>query len=460
MSPPTTVTEPSPVEPAITRELASFGTRSRFATLPDEVRNEAGRAFLNWIGCVLGGCREPAVKLAANTVAELGGGPHASIIGHNQRTDVASAAFVNCISSSIMAFDDAHLATVTHPSGPNGSALFAFSERHAVSGEEFVSAFALGMEITCRMSNVLVLPPSRFNVGFYVTGLTAPIGVALAIGNLLRLDEHQMNWAIGLASSQSGGFRATHGTMTAHFRPGHAARCGVWAAMLAARGFTSDEQALEADKGFFDVYSSDANLHRAVERLGEHYELLSNAYKPYPCGIVIHPTLDACLEICRKAGGNPRPASATLRVHPLAISLTGVRHPSDTLESHVSLFHWAAAALVRGSAGLAEMQQECIDDPQVAALRANIEAVADAGVGRDEAVVEATFTDGRRVRSHVVNARGSSARPMTDDELDAKFRDQAAMVLPAARVDELLQLCRNVASLRNVGKQIGAVLHA
>jgi len=444
---------------AITNELARYASQSCFVALPANVRTETARAFLNWMGCALGGCREPAVKMAAATVAQLGGGPQASIIGQAQRTDVASAAFVNCISSSILAFDDAHLATVTHPSGPVGAALLAFSENQKVSGEDFVNAFALGMELECRLSNLLVLPPSNFNVGFYVTGMSGPVGVAAAIGNLLGLDTQKMNWAIGIAASQSSGFRSTHGTMTAHFRPGHAARCGVWGAMLAANGFDSDEYALEADNGFVDVYASSANIDLAVDGLGQHFEMLSNAYKPYPCGIVIHPTLDACLEIrqqCRPADL----AQVTLRVHPLALKLTGVRTPRTTLESHVSLYHWAAAALLRGTAGVPEMWQDCIDDPSVVALRDGIEAIPDQAIGRGEAIVEVKLTDGRTLRSHVLNARGSAARPMTDDELDAKFRAQASLVLPAAKVEELLRLCRRVASLQDVGKEIASVFNA
>lgn len=449
-----------PARRAITNELARYATQSRFGSLPENVRTETARAFLNWMGCALGGCREPAVKLAATTVAQLGGGPQASIIGHAQRTDVASAAFVNCISSSILAFDDAHLATVTHPSGPVGAALLAFSENQKVSGQDFVNAFALGMELECRLSNLLVLPPSNFNVGFYVTGMSGPVGVAAAIGNLIGLDAQKMNWAIGIAASQSSGFRSTHGTMTAHFRPGHAARCGVWGAMLAANGFDSDEYALEADNGFVDVYASSANVDLAVDGLGQHFEMLSNAYKPYPCGIVIHPTLDACLEVRQQFGPKAELAQVTLKVHPLALKLTGVRTPRTTLESHVSLYHWAAAALQRGAAGVPEMWQDCIDDPGIVALRNRIEAVPDQAMGRGEAVVEVKLTDGRMLRSHVLNARGSAARPMTDDELDAKFRAQASLVLPTDKVEKLLLLCRGVALLQDVGKEITDVLHA
>lgn len=442
----------------ITRQLAQYAARARYSLLPDHVQTEASRAWLNWMGCALGGCREPAVERAMATVAELGGGPQASIIGHALRTDVASAAFVNCIGSSVLGYDDAHLATVAHPSSPVCSALFAWSERNLVSGEDFLAAVALGIEVTCRLSNVLVLPPSKSHGGLYVTGLTAPIGVALAIGNLLRLDAQRMAWAIGIAASQGGGFRATQGTMTAHFRPGHAARSGVWAARLAANGFAGNEVALEADKGFVDVYSTGADLAHAVDGLGERHELLNNAYKPYPCGIVIHPTIDACLDLHRQFGQRVVPVRATLRVHPSAISLCGIREPATTLQSLNSLPHWAAAALVRGRAGVQEMLPACIVDPAVARLRSQIVLVADPLVGSDQADVEVALADGRSLQARVLVARGSKSRPMNDDDLDAKFGSQAGMVLPADRVKQLRALCRGTAALHHVGHEIAVVL--
>lgn len=124
----------------------------------------------------------------------------------------------------------------------------------------------------------------------------------------------------------------------------------------------------------------------------------------------------------------------------------------------MSLYHWAAAALLRRLAGLAESQQECIDDPGVADLRSCIEAIVDPKVGRNQAIVEASFAHGRKLRSHVTDVRGSATRPMTDEELDAKFRGQAAMVLPAQKVEQLLALCRDVASLSDVGWGISAAL--
>ena len=452
---PSAVVERSPR--AITRELAAFATHSRFAALPDNVRTEAARAFLNWMGCVLGGCRDPAVEIAVATVADAGGSPQASIIGHRRRTDVASAAFVNCLSSTVLSFDDTHLATVTHPTGPVAAALFAFSEKHVVSGEDFVTALALGIEIECRMSNVLLLPPARANLGLFVTGITGPIGAAAALGRLLQLDEQRMTAAIGLAAAQASGFRGTHGAMAAFMIPADAARSGVSAAMLASKGFSCTDNVLEATKGFVDVFGSGGDLDRAVDGLGRHFELFSNAYKPYPSGIVVHPAIDACLEVAEQLPDNAALASVALKVHPLTLELCGRREPKTPVEAQISLFHWAAACLVQRAAGLAQLRQDCIDDPAVAALRARISAVADRALARDEAIAEVTLTNGASLRSHVPHARGSIARPLTDDELDAKFKAQATAVLSSGAEDKLLRLCRNVATLRSVGNEIAAV---
>ncbi len=445
--------------PGITAALARYAVQARYATLPAQVRREAARALLNWMGCALGGCREPAVALAVQAVADLGGAPQATLIGHGRRSDIASAAFVNAIASSVLGFDDAHLATVAHPSSPVCSALLALSEKRVVSGEDFLAAVALGIEITCRLSQVIVLPPSKSPAGFYVTGLTAPIGVALAVGQLLGLDEERMNWAISIAASQSGGFRATQGTMTAHFRPGHAARCGVWAATLAEKGFTGNAFALEADKGFFEVFCAGADFGFAVDGLGVRHEMLNNAYKPYPCGIVIHPAIDACLDLHRHYGAGDVPRRVTLRVHPLALSLCGIREPATTLESLNSLHHWTAAALVRGRAGVPEMLPDCIADPVIARLRSSIEVIADPGVGHEGAEVEVELAQGRCLKSQVRHARGSRERPTSDEDLDAKFRSQAALVLPATGVEALRQRCLEVASLQDVGREIVAAWH-
>lgn len=447
----------SPVRRDITREIAAYATGSQWGDLPAVIRAEGARAFVNWMGCVWGGCRDAALDAADAALGEFGGPPQASVIGRGHRTDVVSAAFLNCLSSTVNSFDDTHLATVTHPTGPVAAALFAHAQQHTVSGEEFVHALVLGIEIECRLSNLLLLPPAQANLGLFITGITGPIGAAVALGRLMRLDEQHMCWAIGLAAAQAAGFRATHGAMSAFMVPAQAARTGVWAARMASKGFTCTEQMLQAPKGFVDTFAPGADLDQAVGGLGSHFELLANAYKPYPSGIVIQPAIDACLDLVARLPPHAMFKRVLLRVHPLALDLCGRREPRDPVEAQISLFHWAAACLRQGAAGLPQLDQACIDDPGVAAVRALIEAHGDPTLQRDEAWAEVDLADGTVLRAHVKHARGSAHRPMTDDELDAKFRAQVAPRLPAEACERLLALSRQLAELSDVGVEIGAV---
>lgn len=211
--------------------------------------------------------------------------------------------------------------------------------------------------------------------------------------------------------------------------------------------------------GFVAMFSRDANLNQAIDGLGDRYEMLSNAYKPYPCGIVIHPAIDACRDIAEHLAPGAGAMTVKLTVNPLALTLTGRRSPATTIEAQISLYHWAAAVLLRRSAGPAELRPDCIADPGVVELRNRIEAVADPTLGRDAAIAAVTLADGSVRQSHVTNARGSAARPMTDEDLDAKFRVQANGVLALSSSNQLLRLCRGIESLPDVGRGIAAVLN-
>jgi 2-methylcitrate dehydratase PrpD len=443
--------------PPITRELAAYAAGARFDDLPASVRTEAPRALLNWLGCALGGCHEPAVEAALAATDETAGPPRATILGHNRRMDVANAAFVNCLSSSALAFDDTHLATVTHPTGPVAAGALAFAETAMIPGEQFLTALAIGIEIQCRLSNMLLLAPAKANLGLYITGVTGPIGAAAALGLLRGFDTERMNWALGLAAAQGAGFRATHRSMAGLVVPALAARNGVAAAQLAAHGFTCSDGTLEAENGFASAFAAGADPARATACLGRDFEMLANAYKPYPCGIVIHPTIDACLDLAPRIPTGEAPAHVAIVAHPLAITLTDRPAPRTPIEAQVSLQYWAAVSLLRGKAGLDEIGQDAIDDAAVISLRNKISVTGDLSFGRAEATVEVRLATGATLRAHVTHARGSTERPMTDEELDRKFLAQTTRVLPGAAAERLIVLCRDAANLSDIGREIATL---
>jgi len=443
----------------ITASLARYAVSSRYEALPDAVRQEAARAFLNWVGVAIGGSREPAVTTAAAYVADLGGAQRSLLIGQGgQRTDPANAALVNCISSAVLAYDDAYLPSVAHPSGPAAAALFALAQDRRVDGAEFLNALTLSIEVQCRQANMLSLPPSPFHPSLYVNGFSGPIGVAAGAARLLRLSETQTVWALGLAASQASGFRGTHGTMTAHFRAGHCSRVGLVAAMMAEKGFDCAPAALEGPGGFFEVYADGADPKHLIGGLGDRHVMLENRYKPYPCGIVIHPAIDACLAIRDRIPVGATVQSVRLAVHPVVLSLTGRRTPTSPIEAPNSVYHWAAAALLLGRAGLSEMKMACIADPRIDALRNLIEAVATETLGKGEAAAEVTLADGTRLHEQVSHARGSLERPMDNADLEGKFRGVVADLVTLEQVETLIAACWDLVSAEDVGSQIGALL--
>src|SRR5262245_9150343 len=334
-------------QPDIATRLADYIVAARPEDLPEAVRREALRSLVNIVGCTLGGARHDVIGLADDVLSEFSGPPQATLLGRGRRADVLHAALINCFGSSIHAFDDTHAEAVVHPSGPVAAAILALSERKRVAGPDFLLAFALGVEALCRLSIAISVPPAKGVFAWSQTGITAGVGAAAGAGKLLGLDAIRMRHAIGIALSQAAGFRGMFGSMCSSFMTAHGAQTGLRAAILAEKGFTSSQTALEGPYGYLDVFAEHPGPQALVEGLGTRFEILRNTYKPYPCGVVIHPIIDACLELRRVHAINPADiAAVTVRVGPKALALTDRRHPKDRLGSRVSLYHWVAVALI------------------------------------------------------------------------------------------------------------------
>ena len=440
-------------QPHIQRRIADYIVAARPDDLPEAVRREALRSFVNIVGCTLGGARHEVIGLADDVLSEFSGPPQATLLGRARRTDVLHAALINCFSSSIHAFDDTHEQAVVHPSGPVAAAILAISERKRIAGPQFLLAFALGVETVCRLSKAISVSPAKGAFAWSQTGITAGIGAAVAAGKLLDLDPSRMNHAIGIALSQAAGFRAMFGSMCSSCMTAHGAQTGLRAAILAERGFTSSETTLEGPYGFLDVFAERPDLHALTESLGTRFEILRNTYKPYPCAVVIHPIIDACLELRRNFSIDPANiAAVTIRAAPKALALTDRRHPKNNLEARVSLYHWVAVALIRGTARIEDMDTEgAVREPTIARFQDRIETVSDDAIAMDGAEVAVRLRDGRSFVSRVEHCSGSASRPMTDSALEQKFTGLAVPVIGPLRTRDVLDMCWGVESLPDAG---------
>jgi 2-methylcitrate dehydratase PrpD len=436
-------------EAEATRILARYVVESDYKTIPPTIRHEAKRALLNWLGCAIGTAHHETIERALAAIAPFAGPPQAALLGRRERLDVPNAAFFNGMSSHVLDFDDTHEKAV-HPSAPVYPALLAFGEWRGIRGEDLLHAFVLGVEVECRVA--LSVFPEHYDAGWHITGTAGVFGAAAAIGKLSGLAHQQMTWALGIAATQSSGLREMFGSMCKSFHPGQAARNGLMAAMLAKQNFTSSERGIEAPRGFAHVASTRFDPAIITDGLGEHFELARNMYKPYPCGLVIHAAIDGCLELRQMHGIDHRSIERVeLGIHPMVLELTGKRTPQTGLEGKFSVYHAAAVALVRGAAGETQFGDEAVRDPVVIGLRDRVQARVDPGVESYlEARVKVILRDGTSLERHVPHALGTLARPMSDADLETKFRDLVAPVLPAVRVDELIALCWNMQDVTDV----------
>ena len=406
----------------VTAPLARFVAECRWRDVPPAVRHEASRSLMNFLATSFAGCNEPAIGKAIGTLAPFTEKASASIVGRRERLDLFGGAFVNAMSGNIFDYDDTHPATIIHPTAPVAPALFAYAETYGLPGEDLLLAFVLGAEALCRIGNAV--SPGHYRRGWHITSTCGVFGSAIATGKALGLDAQRLAWAIGNASAQTGGLVETLGTMSKSISVGNAAKNGLLSALLARDGFSGPDRPLEGQRGFLRVATDEPKLDQVCEGLGTRWELLSNTYKPYPCGVVLNPVLEACIALAR----DPRLSLADVeRIeivgHPLLRERTDRPGVRTGREAQVSAQHGVAVALSRGRAGLAEFSDEAVADPALRAIGDKVSFTDDEGYPVDCARITIRPRSGPALESFIEHAYAGSARPMSDADIESKLRE-------------------------------------
>lgn len=449
-----------PVDGSTSRTLAQAVLGWRWQDLPPAVQHEARRCLVNFFACALAGWRDPAVATAQRvfeaTAAGGGGGASFTVIGNPRRAKLLQAASLNAMAANVHDFDDTHLPTIAHPTAPVAPVVLALAERGRCTGADLLAALAAGVELQCRIAHAI--SPGHYARGWHITSTCGIFGAAAAAARLLGLGDHQAVWALGSAAAQASGLVETLGTMAKSIGVGNAAANGLLSALLAAEGFAGPAAPLEGERGFLRVFGFEIDGDRLCGGLGERWEILSNTYKPYPCGVVLNPVIEACLALREALWGGPggpggvdtaaiasvaRVARVELRGHPLLRQRTDRPHIGSGRESQVSAQHAVAVVLARGRAGLDEFSDAAVADPALQAARAalgeRLAFVDDAALGIEAAAVTLTLADGRSATHHVSQARGSLALPLDDAALDAKCRELARHGGSGVDAEPLLQ---------------------
>jgi 2-methylcitrate dehydratase PrpD len=410
---------------ALTGALARFVAATRWEDLPVAVRNEAKRSLVNYFAVALAGSHDPTLDKAVGVYGRFSANETASLIGRSEHTDMLNAAALNAMSANVYDFDDTHIPTIIHPTAPVAAALFALAESYPMSGEDWLLAFVLGVEVECRIGNAV--SPEHYQRGWHITSTCGVFGAAAAVARARALDEQRTAWALGNASVQTGGLVETLGTMSKSISVGNAARNGVLSALLAEQGFSGPAAPLEGERGFLRVAVAQPDWAALTRELGHSWELLKNTYKPYPCGVVLNPVIDACIELRRDARWSLDDIEQIeLTGHPLLRERTDRPGVRTGRQSQVSAQHAVAVVLARGKAGLDEFSDAAVADPSLRVLAGKLRFIDDASWPVESARVSIVLRSGERVSHRVQAARGSLAAPLANAELDDKLRELAA----------------------------------
>ncbi|CCF18425.1 conserved protein of unknown function [Pseudorhizobium banfieldiae] len=442
----------APGTPNVTEILAEWVVTIKGSDIAPDVRREGLRTFVNWVGCAVGGASHETVDRALAAVMPFSGKPTSTVLGRTEKLDALHAALVNGITSHVLDYDDTHLKTIIHPAGPVASALLTLAEMRQISGYDLLTALIVGIEVECRIGNAVY--PHHYDRGWHITGTTGVFGAAAAVGKVIGLNAQQMRWAFGLAATQSSGLREMFGTMTKSFHPGRAAQNGMFAALLAEANYDSSERAIEAPRGFANVMSNKQDYTEILDDLGSRWEAALNSYKPFACGIVIHPTIDGCIQLREELGEAKirQIRSVALTVHPLVLELTGKTTPKTGLESKFSVYHAAAVALLRGDGAPTAFTDEMVNDPEIIALRDRTKATADRGCHEASVDILVTLEDGSTVSKRVERALGSKEVPLTDAQIDHKFKVQSALVVGDGVTQALLDVAWKLEELKDAAE--------
>jgi 2-methylcitrate dehydratase PrpD len=428
--------------PTKTRSLADFASSLTLSALPPDVVHGAKRALVDWLAAVLAGSVEPASGKLREVIAAVASEPVATIIGSSQRTSGPFAALANGYSSHALDFDDVfnppettiHLGSCVWPT------VMAMAEMRALSGAEALASYVAGFEVGARVARAAGI--THFESGWQVTGTAGHLASAAAGARALGLGGAAAANALGMAAAQASGIREVYGSDAKALQPGRAAMDAVLTALMAERGMTARDTAIEGERGLLSVISRAPEPAILVESLGETWSVLSNGHKLYPNASLLHPAIDAALESTK----DPRFVlesieSIEVRMLPFAASVTKQRHPGPGSEARFSAAHCVAFALHAGYLGLDSFSANAVTDSDVARLRGMVTVIADESVGKRGAGLRISLRDGTTL-DHTVHAnRGTPQNPLSDDDLNAKLRSIAVPRMGVQGANELLTGC-------------------
>jgi 2-methylcitrate dehydratase PrpD len=436
----------------VTAELAEFVAGLGSDDIPDDVQHQAKRALIDWVGVTLAGSAEPSVSLLIETARRIDRSDGATIIGTGVKSGLLNAALVNGFASHVLDFDDTYnpARTTVHGCAPVWPVVLALAERARTPGARALLAFVAGFESEVRVA--LSAGPAHYEAGWHVTGTVGHFGAAAAAARLLGLDGSRTAHALGAAGTQASGLKGVYGSMGKALHPGKAAMDGMLAALLAERGFDASTTILEAKHGFLNVLSPDPEPEAITRGLGEVWKLREDGFKPYACGSLMHPTIEAVIHLMESNELEPTDVVAIeATVNDYVSWVTAKPTPATGLEGRFSIFHAAAVACIDRKASVRQFTDERVKNADVATMRERVTISVDDTMGKDAASVTIRTANGEHIHS-VPHNKGTHERPMSDEEIEAKFLNLATTRISERSAREVCALCWELDQVEDVAQ--------
>jgi 2-methylcitrate dehydratase PrpD len=450
----------------VTDAVAKFIVNTSLKSIPPDAVAQAKRCLIDGFGVILAGSTVRGSAIVRDYARRVAERKEATVIGEGAfMAPVQYAALVNGASGHAMDYDDTQLSStpdrtfglLTHPTVPALASALAVGERARVSGAAFLEAFLVGFEVECKIAEAI--DPDHYLRGFHSSGTIGTFASAAAAAKLMSLKEPEIKHMLAIAASLSSGIRVNFGSMTKPLHVARASENGIFAAELAANGFTGGDEGLDGPWGFFQVFGGGADLDRILNVLGKQYSIVSPgvSVKPYPCGSLSHPSMDAMLKVVTEENLKPEQIQAVrLRAGSNILEPLRYKTAKTELEAKFSVPFLLSSIAIRRKAGVREFTDEFVSSEPVQRMMARVTTVFDPkieaqGFDQIRSVVEIDLVDGRRlVQPSDDRYRGGPDRPFTREELHAKFSDCAQLTMSAGRIEQALVQIDAVDALKDV----------
>ena len=440
---------------SLTKDAVDFAVGLTYDAIPEDALKIARRCVLDGIAVMVGGSEQPALEVMARYIDRVGGNPDARLLGNaNKKVPAHLAALWYGLAGHAMDWDDTQLSEgpgrmyglLTHPTVPPLSACLAIGEMlGGVDGKTFLTAFNAGFEVECKIAEAI--NPDHYARGFHTSGTIGTFGSAVAAAKMLNFDHSQMAQTVGIAASLAAGIRANFGTMTKPLHVGRSSENGVTAALLVREGFTSNTEALDGKWGYLTIAGPGGDPDLVLGRFGNPLTITAPgiSIKPYPCGVLTHPSMDALKFLMRDENVKPDDIEK-IKLYAAQNILGPIRYDFATteLEGKFCMHFLLAAIAITGKAGKREFTDEFVSRADVGDMQRRVETIDDKeieamGYDRIRSRVEVITKDGRTLELWAdENYRGSPHNPLTDEEVEGKLRDCAEGLLDETQIKAVI----------------------